>query len=719
MMEIEGLRKFAIPEDFIEKFKKENIFKLYPPQEEAIKRGFLDKGKNFLLAFPTASGKTFNATLLAIKTLVEKKGKVIYIVPLVALANEKYAYYKNFFPQFKVALSVGDMDSSDPWLANYDFIIVTTEKLDSLIRHGIDWLSQIELIIVDEVHLLNDYSRGPTLEIVITQLRRLCPKAKILALSATVSNAEEIGEWLNAEIVRSDFRPVKLYEGISFESVIQFLEKRGYVLEEGISVEEAITKQTLKMEKQILFFVANRRNAEALAERLGKVTKDFLNKEEKNSLQSFSKEILSVLETPTHQCKRLAKCISEGTSFHHAGLLARQRKIIEDGFRQGLIKVVVATPTLALGVNLPCFRVVVRDVKRYYPGLGSEYIPTLEYKQFIGRAGRPQYDEFGESILIARSEKEKEELVNRYILGEPEEINSKLAQESVLRMHILSLIASEFCVTFEDFIKFFSLTFFGFQYQDATLLKEKINAILEKLEEWGFILKRDKFYRATKLGKRVSCLYLDPLTGYEFINSLYKISQKKEFNELTFLLVISLAKEMSPPLVLQEEDFYNLNEFLVKNKEIFVNEPPSLWDEDYEYFLSALKLTLIFSAWINEEDEEFILDNFKLTPGEFHAKREIADWLIYALEELSEILKLNLFSSLKKLRVRLHYGVREELLELVSLKEIGRKRARRLFNAGFKNISILRKAEEKAISQIVGPHIAKLIKQQIFLSLDK
>lgn len=717
-MKIEQLIKFGFSEDFIEKFKREKIINLYPPQEEAIKKGLLGGEKNFLLAFPTASGKTFIATLLAIKTFIEKKGKVIYIVPLVALANEKYVYYKNLFPNLKVALSVGDVDSPEPWLADYDFIVVTTEKLDSLIRHGVDWIGQVKLIIVDEVHLLNDYSRGPTLEIVITQLRKLSPRAKFLALSATVSNAEEISEWLNAELIESNFRPVRLYEGIIFESFIHFVDKEGYVLNDHMPVEEAITEDTLRMKKQILFFVANRRNAESLAERLGKIAQRFLNREEKDYLNRLSKEVVSVLETPTHQCRRLAKCIKEGTSFHHAGLLSQQRRTIEEGFRKGLIKVVVATPTLALGVNLPCFRVVVRDVKRYYPGLGSEYIPTLEYKQFIGRAGRPQYDKFGESILIARSERDREELIERYILGKPEEINSKLAQESVLRMHILSLITSEFCRTFEDLEKFFDLTFFGFQYRNIGLIREKINSVINNLEKWGFIQVKGGNYKGTKLGKRIAQLYLDPLTGYNFINSLTKLVEKKEVSNLAILLVISLTKEISPPLILRGEDFYNLGEFLIKMQDFFLEKPPSVWEENYEEFLSALKLSLVFDAWINEENEETILNKFKLTPGEFHAKREAADWLIYSLEELSKILKLNI-PEIRRLRIRLYYGVREELLELVSLREIGRKRARRLFDAGFRNISILRNSEEKDIARIVGPHIARLIKKQVSLHYER
>lgn len=716
-MEVDALKEFDIPSEFIEHFRKENINYLYPPQAEALRNGLLTQEKNFLLTFPTASGKTLNATLLAIKTIVEKKGKAIYIVPLVALANEKYAYYKSLFSNFKVALSVGDMDSPEPWLRDYDFIVATTEKLDSLIRHGITWLSQIKLIIADEVHLLNDYSRGPALEMVITQLRRLCPQARVLGLSATISNAEELSQWLEAELVRSDFRPVKLYEGINFESTIQFKDRKSYFLNDKLDAETAITENTLKSNKQILFFVSSRRNAEALAERLAQLTKKFTDSGEKRLLDGLEKQTLSALETPTHQCRRLARCIKEGSSFHHAGLLARQRKIIEDGFRQGWIKVVVATPTLSLGVNLPCFRVVVRDVKRYYPGLGSEYIPTLEYKQFAGRAGRPQYDKFGEAILIARSEREREELTERYINGEPEEINSKLAQESVLRMHILSLIASELCNTKGDLEDFFNSTFFGFQYRDASLLKEKINSVLEQLFNWHFIQNYSFFLKATRLGKRITQLYLDPLTAHNFIIALNAIPSLKEVSDLGLLVAVCVSREMFPPVTLRQDDMDRLNEFVAKQEELFINKPPQMWEENYEGFLSALKLALIFESWICEEDEEFILDKFKVTPGELHAKRELADWLLYSLGELAEIARLNdSRPQIKRLQVRIHYGVREELLELVSLKEIGRKRARRLFNAGLKNIAALRQAQEKDLAQILGPRITAVVKRQILLS---
>ena len=247
--------------------------KLNPVQKEALKKGLLE-GKNLVVFAPTASGKTFVAELAAVNTILNKKEKAVYMVPLVALANEKYDEFKKKYSQLgiKVALSVGDYDSSDPWLKNYDLIVLSNEKMDSLIRHGADWIKDIGLVVVDEIHLLDQPERGPTLEITLTLLRKLVPKAQILALSATIKNAKELAKWLNANLVFSEWRPVKLYQGICFPYRIKFLEKEGYELDENLPLEASLAKNTLSLRKQALFFVSTRRSAESLAEKLGKIS---------------------------------------------------------------------------------------------------------------------------------------------------------------------------------------------------------------------------------------------------------------------------------------------------------------------------------------------------------------------------------------------------------------------------------------------------------------
>ena len=210
-----------IPGELYEILEKE-ISELRPAQEKSIKKGLLE-GKNLLVCTPTASGKTLIAELAALKSIIEKKGKAVYIVPLKALASEKYRdFRKRYEKTAKVALSVGDTDSSDSYLAEYDLIVTTSEKLDSLIRHHAPWLSGIATVIVDEIHLLNDTERGPTLEILITILKKLLKNIQIIGLSATIGNAEELAEWLEADLVVDEWRPVKLHKGIYLDGKIEF-----------------------------------------------------------------------------------------------------------------------------------------------------------------------------------------------------------------------------------------------------------------------------------------------------------------------------------------------------------------------------------------------------------------------------------------------------------------------------------------------------------------
>ncbi len=219
-MELKSIKN-KIPKELYKILEKE-IEVLRPAQAKAVKKGLLER-KNMLVCTPTASGKTLIAELAALKSIIEGNGKAIYIVPLKALASEKYKDFKKRYGNAaKVALSIGDIDSSDSYLVEYDLIIVTAEKLDSLIRHHAPWLSLISTIIIDEIHLLNDPGRGPTLEILITILRQLLKKVQIIGLSATIGNPEELAEWLKAELVTDNWRPVKLHKGVYLDGEVEF-----------------------------------------------------------------------------------------------------------------------------------------------------------------------------------------------------------------------------------------------------------------------------------------------------------------------------------------------------------------------------------------------------------------------------------------------------------------------------------------------------------------
>ena len=716
-----------LPQNIQELMKNNGIQKLNEPQEMAVKRGLL-QNKNLVVASPTASGKTLIAEIAFLNNFM-KGGKSVYIVPLKALATEKYHEFKEKYEKLgmKIAIAIGDLDSNDQWLKDYDIIIVSNEKMDSLLRHNVDWAKNISLMIIDEIHLLNDASRGPTLEIVITRLRQEC-SAQIIALSATISNAEEIAKWLSATLVKSDYRPIKLSLGTSYPEkenyVIDLEDKKKEQITSDDEAENILCLDTLKNNKQALFFLSTRRNAEALAERLAKVVEKKITAEEKKELEKISKEILNALPSPPKQCRRIAASVSKGTAFHHSGLVAKQRKLIEDSFKAGKIKMLTATPTLAFGVNLPAWRVLIRDSKRY-TNYGLDYIPALEIQQMFGRAGRPSYDKEGQAILLAKSDKEAADLKNRYIYSDPEPIYSKLSSEPMLRTHVLALIATEFVKSRSEMREFFSKTFFAHQYSDVEEVMKRVEKIIMQIEDFGFITtKKKKFISdefipafelddtlaATRIGKRVSELYLDPISAHKIITDV----EKKD--DLDYLVTINQCMEMQPLMRVKQKEYEIIEEEL-NNSGI---EFPEVWTVDYEYFLDAFKQSLFLNDWMNEWNEEMLMDRYGITPGEVHGKIKNAEWLLYSARELALLLnKKENANHLNKLKLRVKHGVKEELLTLVKLKGIGRVRARMLYKAGMKKSMDIKNAPKEKLEKILGKKVAENLLEQLEEGLEE
>src|SRR2546426_777426 len=330
----------------VEILKKQGIEELYPPQAEAIGPALL--GENLVLAIPTASGKSLVA-YLAILASVLRGGKALYIVPLRALAAEKYEDLKEFEPLgLKVGISVGDYDSVDPNLERLDVIVATSERADSLLRHKTNWLQRLSVVVADEVHLINDADRGPTLEVTLAKLRQVNPGAQVLALSATIKNSEELARWLEAEHIKSEWRPVPLKQGVYHDGLVHFADQTV----QGVHVEEddlsGLVTDIMSSGGQALVFVNTRRSAEALARSLARDVREKLADKDLEHLGKVAASMIREQDEATSVAARLGKCIEGGTAFHHAGLTNSQRSVVEKEFRKGRIRGLVATPTLCL-----------------------------------------------------------------------------------------------------------------------------------------------------------------------------------------------------------------------------------------------------------------------------------------------------------------------------------------------------------------------------------
>ncbi|NLA37900.1 MAG: DEAD/DEAH box helicase, partial [Methanomicrobiales archaeon] len=388
-MEIADL---PIPPDLAAIYAERGITELYPPQADCIKAGLLS-GKNLLIAIPTASGKTLVAEM-AMHNQIRRGGKCLYIVPLRALASEKLEEFSG--KGLRIGIATGDFDRRDDYLGRNDIIVATSEKVDSLMRNRTPWLSEITLLVLDEVHLIDDPSRGATIEMVIAKLRHKNPTMQIIALSATIGNPGVLAGWLDAELVTSEWRPVDLREGVFYHDSIQFAGSSRDVGRRSKYEDLDLVLDTVGEGGQCLVFVSSRRNAEAFAKRAASGLK-LANP----ALAGYADRIRS--NAGTDMGKTLAACVAQGAAFHHAGLAREERRIVEAGFREGEIRVIASTPTLAAGLNLPARRVIVRDYLRFNAGEGMVPIPVREYRQMAGRAGRPHLDPYGEAILIAKS----------------------------------------------------------------------------------------------------------------------------------------------------------------------------------------------------------------------------------------------------------------------------------------------------------------------------
>ncbi|MCL5430089.1 MAG: DEAD/DEAH box helicase [Candidatus Marsarchaeota archaeon] len=701
--------KGKLPFEIIESVLSRGITSFTPPQEAAIEKGLLS-GKNLIVAAPTASGKTLIAEIACANTILGKGKKSVYIAPMRALVMEKFNEFRAAYPYIKTTVSIGDLDSGDRGFGNYDMLFVSTEKFDSLLRHDINWLDKVGCVIFDEMHMLGEPSRGPTLEILITKMLNN-PNTQLIGLSATIGNAGDLSKWINAELIESDYRPVKLKRGVVYDGVAYCQDQdAGKVVDEDLYgaskiAEIRVLEDTLSKSKQLLIFYSTKRNAEAGAVKLSYSTKELLSATEKEKLDEVGNRVLNALERPTEQCVKLASLVKNGIAFHHAGLTNVQRNMIEDSFRKGLIKAICSTTTLGLGVNLPAHTVIIRDVTRFDGGV-NERIGINEVLQLFGRAGRPKYDTEGRAFLIAAYKDRVNELYKRYLDAKPEPIVSNLGIIPVLRTHILSFIAEEFLNNKRSINGFLERSFYGYQYGDKKHIAHVVDAVVDELRGFEFVEEVDRgVYNATKLGKRVSELYIDPLSARWMLNCM-----EKDNDTIGMLYMISNTLEMRPYAKVTEEaeSMYAAYRYIHGDEYIF-NEMDRM---DYGYYdpVRAFSTALLLKDWMDENKEQDIMKKYLTTPGEIYSKLSNADWLIYSAIELAKLSHVKTHEMIN-IRVRLRYGIKEELLDLVRLEQIGRVRARLLYINGIKSVADIRKNPEK-VERLLGKDLGKRIMEQ-------
>ncbi|MBP3792013.1 MAG: DEAD/DEAH box helicase [Methanobrevibacter sp.] len=661
-----------------------------PAQKAVIESGYLEDKSNYIICIPTASGKTVLGVLPALKTILDG-GKAVYAAPLLSIQNEKVKEFKAFEEH---GISVGRHPSSS------DLSVMVFESFDALTRFSWNTLRDVDTLIIDEFHMIGEYSRGPTLEAAITRAKIINPSMRIIALSATLRNIEEIEGWLEGTCVEHDYRPVPLNKEVLDAEMFNTKNKNDVIVK--------VLEKSIQDGSQALSFVSTRRFTESLATYVAKKINKKINFKQREAFKEVAEKILEVPKKkgslPTSTCLKLAESCEHGVAFHHAGLFNEQKEIIEDEFRNGNILMITATPSLMYGVNLPSKTVIIRDHTRWTSN-GPQPIPVFDYEQMSGRAGRPQYDDVGYSYLIAKTMDEALNLQDFYIEGDIELTNSKLVDnKDAIYRQIIAQIASSLSKNLEELTDFFSKTLYGYQMKNnpsmalfaEDSLKYELENALSFLLQNGIIRATPEGLKTTEFGNLIARSNYSVETAVkikEYISDITEINAPEfiyALCETPDMPLISFKGRKSKDPVMEKLSEHGLFAVNIGNPE-------------------ATAVSLI--EWIDERSEYEIENRYSVYSASTRRSAYEASKLVKFAKDTSEV--LGNYSNLKDfdmLSARLYYGVKTDIIPLVvGVKRLGRKRARNLVKIFGNDLSGVSENELQKVEGI-GPKLAEKIK---------
>ena len=637
---------------------------LNPAQQEVIDHGLLDSGFSCILQMPTGSGKTWLAAL-ALRKSLEAGHRAVYLSPLRALAEELANKWTLEFSGFEVGIFTGDYgtqgrDIPTPYNDSH-LLIMTPERLDACTRHWRShwsWIPKVDLVVVDEIHLLGDAHRGARLEGAISRLRRLNPFVRILGLSATLGNRGELADWLEGVEFGSSWRSVPLEWRIQRFRNAQ--EKPELLCREAAN--------TSNRGLQSLVFVQSRRRCEGLAK---------------------------------HLC-------SQGISadFHHAGLLHSKRRSIEEAFRRNETPVLVATGTLEMGLNLPARQVVLYDLQGYDDGEFSP-LATNTVWQRAGRAGRPGLDDQGEVVLFAPAWDKQAEF---YKSGRFEKIVSGLRDRPMFEEQLLVEIQSGMARTENQLHRAFSASLASRQG-----IRLPIQESIETMKEAGMVDTHPDTsdYRVTPLGRVAIRQMLSPSTVLQLRDFLVSVEDPAFFD---LLVGAASTIDCEPIIAVDFEELENLADSLAaRRSRLFAADSRFPRPARGKRLLSALKTAAVLLDWTERGDAESVAEDFNCYAFEVVRLRESMDRILTAMGAIQRLLekrpetdeiqpteKSKQLQRIDLLRQMVLNGLDAESASLSFVDGIGSAWARKLIGAGIPTLQKLSETDPHRLVSLGG-----------------
>jgi len=645
--------------------------KLFPPQAELLKHGYLQSEDNWLICAPTGAGKTRMAEW-AVDRVVQSDYRAAYLAPLRAIVEERLADWTDRFPHWQLGLFTGRATKKAARAAPKDetVLLFTAEKLASYLnnwKRHLRWIADLDVVVIDEIHVLGDPNRGAPLEALIGRLQRINPFLRIIGLSGTLSNHQEIADWLRARTFVTDWRPIPV------EHRIRRFKRPADKVE--ILLEEV--GGTLAEDGRVLVFVNSRRRAEAIAAELRK--------------QGIV------------------------VDFNHAGLSQKQRARSQDALKAGELQVMVATSTLEMGVNFPARKVIIHDA---YTFDGERFGPLSigRYRQFAGRAGRAGYDRQGESVLLLPVWHREGE---RYLTAEPEPARSALFSTDNLLREILVEIAGRLSISREHLeVNFASRTLWRAQGG-----RQSLGAYVSHLIQAELLRETEKaehtYLSTTALGRIAAQMALSPYTIGLLVDVYRSVDAPTLFD---ILLTACLAREATPKLgfAFQEID---------QMADVLLDTPSALLDRKADWFLapgrgiqekpllSAVKCAVLLFQHTQGDSIEQLAADYDTYPADLRLLREHVGWVLDAAERVFGLLARPKTddgeerphdaapslqqANARSIKLMVQYGIPTDALGLTKVPGIGPKRAQALVVAGIRTPAELRDATPEALAEIL------------------
>ncbi|MFC7071483.1 DEAD/DEAH box helicase [Halovenus rubra] len=644
-------------------------FERFNAMQSAVLPALLDTDENVVVSAPTASGKTAIAEVAICRTL-DAGGTALFLAPLRALTDEKEREWERFEELgYSVYVVTGERDLNPRKAERADVLVMTPEKADSATRkhdsRRYSFVTDVDCCIIDEVHLLDSDERGSVLEVTISRLRRLCD-LRVIALSATMPNSDDVGAWLDApDETTFSFdeksRPVPLDARVATyshgENAFADKYRRLYRALD-------LAEQHIREEGQALVFVSSRQDTVQAA----KKARDEL--ASRDIPVDARGDFEYHTETEDLDNDTLRKSALDGVGFHHAGLSRSDRNRIEKWFREGRIKLLFSTSTLAWGVNLPARCVVIRDTRYHDPLEGEVEMSPLDVLQMLGRAGRPGYDDKGYAWVICDSAASDR---YRELLEDGKTIDSQLATESDsgsgpaaadLAVHLTAEIVLETVKDIDDAMDWLETTFYYARAQRADAyvtgseLRDRVSETLSWLVDAGFIEMDGLAVEPTALGRLASEFYLDLQTA----RTCADLAESEDLSTGDVLTAVATAEEFDSVSARSDEE--DAIDAVLGNRR-----------EDLDP--GARKVLAILRAGMNGT-----------TPAELQSDawviRQNALRLLAALRAIVDRLADGHAANLvRRIEARVETGISEDAVGLTAVDGIGSSRATSLAAAGY------------------------------------